>query len=153
MGASVGKTFPSEPNVSISIPDSDFTVTGWGSFAAVLQPIAFQHEVQTQDILDLNGKIVAKYAHGEKITSTLQWVPAGGDATVAKEMLYVPKTFAKITVSGFEIIAFGDSFVDGLNTNGTDNEPWIYEGGASLTQEIGGKWMLNLPVSRQIDMV
>lgn len=153
MGASVGKTFPSEPNVSISIPDSDFTVTGWGSFGGILQPFSFQHEVQSQDILNLNGKIVAKYAHGEKITSSLQWVPAGDDATTAREMLYVPKTFAKITISGFPIIALGDEFVDGLNTNGTNAEPWIYEGGATLAEEIGSKFMLTMPISRQKDLV
>lgn len=116
-----------------------------------MQSLKANHKADVKTTKGQNGKTTTAYYSDEQIELTFDVIPEGttpGSAIVeAKKSAGLPAVGSAFTITGLPIIVIG-AFTDGLNTNGTSTQPWIYEGGGTISGEADEKWTLSLPLKR-----
>jgi hypothetical protein len=64
----------------------------------------------------------------------------------------MPEPLSKAAITGLPIIQIG-TFADGLNTNGANTQPWIYEGDGGIAGKAKEKWDGKITLRRYKDIL
>jgi hypothetical protein len=101
-----------------------------------------QHECDTDEVRNSSGEVVGHITYNNRITLTVNFIPAGANANDALKALSAPDANGTCVITGAPQVQFG-SYEDAINAPGTPGTGpggrWIYAGGASLKFTQSGK--------------
>jgi hypothetical protein len=95
-----------------------------------------QHECDTDEVRNSAGEVVGHITYNNRITLTVNFIPAGATASDALKALSAPDANGTCILTGAPAVQFG-GYADAINA-ATGNR-WIYAGGASLKFTQSGK--------------
>lgn len=129
---------------------SGTSITGYVS--PNLQGLAASHKATVDRIPNQGGRTGALIINDEYIELTFDYFPQGSTDAASRASATLPEPGSKAAVSGLPIIQIG-TFVDGLNTNGSSTQPWIYEGeGGDVSGKAKEKWDGKISLRRYTDI-
>lgn len=139
----------SGPTVQMNQPGGTTALTGY--VTPITESISIVHSGTVERGMQY-GDIVALHGGGEVLECRFTFVPCDTETaitTASAKSLYdnaelaagVPQLLSTMSVSNLPIIVMG-KFVDAYNTNGTNTQPWFYEGGAELGGDGINYWTL-----------
>lgn len=117
-----------------------------GYISPNLQTLRTTHAAEIDRVRNQGGDTSGLIASDEMVECDFDFIAEGSTIANAKKN-GIPGALAGVTVTGLPIIACGP-FTDALNTNGVNTQPWIYEGGGTITGAHNGKWTATLPLKR-----
>ena len=101
-----------------------------------------QHECDTDEVRNSAGEVVGHITYNNRITLTVNFIPAGANASDALKALAAPDANGTCIITGAPQVQFG-GYEDAINAPGTPGTGpggrWIYAGGASLKFTQSGK--------------
>ena len=95
-----------------------------------------QHEADTDEVRNSAGEVVGHISYNNRITLTVNFIPAGVNASDALKALSAPDANGTCIITGAPAVQFG-GYADAINA-ATGNR-WIYAGGASVKFTQSGK--------------
>ena len=95
-----------------------------------------QHEADTDEVRNSAGEVVGHITYNNRITLTVNFIPAGANASDALKALSAPDANGTCIITGAPAVQFG-GYADAINA-ATGNR-WIYAGGASVKFTQSGK--------------
>src|SRR5205814_4494991 len=99
-----------------------------------------EEQGQTGDVDQLVGV-------NKGISCQFKFKPRGTSIANARASLSIPDICAGVTITGLDVIAcYG--FTDVFNTNGSNTQPWIFNGDFSIEGTHTGLWMANITLRR-----
>lgn len=94
------------------------------------------HEADTEEVRNSAGEVVGHISYNNRITLTVNFIPAGANAADALKALSAPDANGTCIITGAPQVEFG-GYADAINA-ATGNR-WIYAGGASVKFTQSGK--------------
>lgn len=110
-----------------------------------LQSLRVNHTADAERVKGQSGKTTGLIYEDDVLECTFEVIPEGTTVANAKKSAGLPAAGTAFTISGLPVFEMG-GFADALNDAGTN--PWIYEGGGSITLIAAGKSTLTLPMKR-----
>lgn len=95
-----------------------------------------QHECDTDEVRNSAGEVVGHITYNNRITLTVNFIPAGANSSDALKALSAPDANGTCIITGAPQVQFG-GYADAINA-ATGNR-WIYAGGASVKFTQSGK--------------
>jgi hypothetical protein len=125
---------------------------GWTTFTGGyvspnMQSLRVTHNAEVDRIKGQTGKYTGLVGDGEMLECEFTVIPEGTNSGNAKISATLPQVLECFAISGLPIIAMGE-FQDSLNTNASNTQPWVYEGGGSVNLTNTEKATLTLPLKR-----
>jgi hypothetical protein len=108
---------------------------------------SLSHESEVDKIKGLDGEVTSLIAHGDSLACEFNMIPEATTQAGAKVACNLPATLTGVSIGGLPIVASGP-FSDALNTNGSNTQPWVYEGGGKINLSNSEKWTMTLPLKR-----
>lgn len=120
-----------------------------GYISPNLQSLRANHNASTDASPDQAGDTATLYFTDEILECTFDFIPEGTTTAQAKISAGLPPAGSGVVITGLPIIQMGP-FADALNVGGggLGSNPWVYEGGGSLSGEAKGRWTATLPLKR-----
>jgi len=140
------------PAVFVMNSASGSAVTGY--VTPNIQSGGITHGLESSKIKSTTGEYVGIILHGEMLECTFDCIPEGsvldvnfattGSPSISARL---PVVGGQVQITGLPIIPIG-SFTDAFNTNATNVQRWVYEGGGSIKGDSGSHWTMTLPLKR-----
>lgn len=93
------------------------------------------HEADTDEVRNSKGEVVGHIGYNNRITLTVNFIPAGTTVAIAKLTAALPDVNGTCIISNAPVIEVG-GYPDAINALTTNR--WIYAGGGSIkTTQIG----------------
>lgn len=115
---------------TIVFKDPDNTAMAVAFVTPNIQGIKLNHSADVQKIKSTTGEFTGLISSGDYLTCAFDYIIEGTSLANAKASAQIPQTLSTAEITGLSIIAAGP-FVDAYNTDGSNTQRWIYEGGAS----------------------
>lgn len=123
-------------------------ITGLAGYISPnLQTLKVKHGAEIDRIKAQTGNTTSLISSDEYLECTFDFIAEGSTIANAKLSMGIPPALSGVTVTGLPIIAMGP-FTDGLNTNGANTQPWIYEADGSGNGNADKKWDGTLTLRR-----
>ena len=122
-----------------------------GYISPNIKTLKLGHTSDVDRIKSQAGGITSLIGSGDYLECTFDFIPEGSSIANAKLSAGIPAVLSGVTITGLPILAIGP-FSDALNTNGTNTQPWFYEGGGSVNGESEQKWTSTLPLRRYLEI-
>lgn len=114
-----------------------------------LQGFSLSHKAAVEMVPNQAGQQASMMITDEWIELTFDYFPQGTTAANAKLSATLPEVGSKAAITGLPIVQIG-AFVDGLNTNGSSTQPWIYEADGGLDGKSKEKWDGKIALRRYV---
>lgn len=116
-----------------------------------LQNLDLLHKGDVDLVPNQAGQIASLIVTDEWIELVFDYFPQGTDDTNARASATLPKIGSKAAITGLPIVQIG-SFADGLNTNGSSTQPWIYLGDGGVGGHAKEKWDGKITLRRYVNI-
>jgi hypothetical protein len=114
-----------------------------------LQGFDLTHKATVDRVANQSGNTASLIITDEFIQITFDFIPQGTSLANALKSATIPPPGATAAITGLPIIPIG-SFADGLNTDGTSTQPWIYETDAGVNGKAKEKWEGKITLTRYV---
>jgi hypothetical protein len=113
------------------------------------ETLSLTNNADFSEEMDQTGNIDAIVCNQRGVQCTFRFKPKGSTVANAKLSAGIPAVGAVVTITGLPVIDFA-GFSDVLNSGGTGNndEPWLFDGNASIEGVHDGVWTANITLRR-----
>lgn len=124
----------------------------WATFTGAyvspnIQSLRVSHTAEVDRIKGQDGKYSGLIGDGDMLECEFTVIPEGTNGGNARISATLPAVLDCFVITGLPIIAAGE-FQDALNTDATNTQPWVYEGGGSINMTNTEKATMTLPLKR-----
>lgn len=144
-----GKLLLGVPGTITFTTPAGSAITGYVS--PNLQGLSAGHKAEVARIPNSSGQTTALIVTDEWIELTFDYIPQGTSDANARASGTLPPILSKAAVAGLPIIQIG-AFADGLNTDGSTTQPWIYEGDGGIEGKAKEHWDGKITLRRYVNI-
>ena len=138
--------FGSPAEVTLFSASNSVTPIVSGSVASTAnEGFDLTHETDTEEIKDTSGEVVGHIVSNNRLTLSLNMIPAGATAADALLQTWLGAGNGTATISGAKNVTFG-GIENAINTSASGR--WIYAGGGSVKFTNSGKAMVSLTLKK-----
>jgi hypothetical protein len=136
MANSLGRVYRFGSPATLEFYNSAGTLVVTAYTSPDMESYDLQHESDTDEVRNSSGEVVGHIAYNNRITLTVNFIPAGASSSDALKAMAAPDANGTCILTGATVVQFG-GYADAINAP-TGNR-WIYSGGASLKFTQSGK--------------
>lgn len=120
-----------------------------GYVSPKFETLGLTGQAQFDEELGQTGDVDQLVGVNRGVSCQFRFKPRGSSFANARLSLGIPNICAGVTITGLDIIVcFG--FTDVFNTNGTNTQPWIFNGEFNIEGTHTGLWTANLTLRRYL---